>query len=118
MTTKVGAESEYCIISLNENDEASDTKNENMEEETETNSLPPKRYKLVVSDYFEAPVHTFRDGSDPCWNPLHNSDYTTYTQHLYCCDNVYINNDGKLAILAEAANNDIIGFDKVTKKRS
>ena len=58
---KGGDECEVCVISLDENDEASATKNENTKEETETDSPPPKRYELVMSDKFEAPVRTFWD---------------------------------------------------------
>ena len=84
---KFGADSEDCVISLDENDESSATKNENTEEETETDSPPPKRYELFMSDKFEALGHTFVDGSDSCWNALHNKDYTNDAQHFHSHDN-------------------------------
>ena len=115
-TTKVDADGEDCVMSLDENDEASATKNENTEEETETDSPPPKRYELFMLDNFETPGRTFGDGSNTRWTDLHNNYYTNYDQHFYSCDNAYTNNYGDLFILTKVANTNIIGFDEVTKK--
>ena len=41
----VGADVEDCVISLDENNKASATKNENTEEETENDSPTPKIYE-------------------------------------------------------------------------
>ena len=98
-TTKVDADGEDFVMSLDENNEASATKNENTEEETETYSHTPKRYELVISDEFEAPGHTFGYSSYLCWTPIHNNYHTNNTQHFYSRDNSYTKNDVEMVIL-------------------
>ena len=69
-----------------------------------------------MSDNFEAPGRTFGGGYNPRWTALHKNHYTNDAQHFYFRDNTYTKNYDKLVILAKAADTDIVGFDKVTKK--
>ena len=69
-----------------------------------------------MSDEFEFPGRTFGEGPNTRLTCFNKNYYTNEAQHLYSCDNSYTKNDGELVILTRAANTNIIGFDKVTKK--
>ncbi len=57
-----------------------------------------KNFKLVMSDEFNSPGRSFRDGDDPIWTALHKNDYTNDALHFYSKDRVTTTEDGFLKI--------------------
>ena len=41
------------------------------------------KHTLVMSDEFETPHRSFKDGQDPRWTAVHKNDYTNMALHFY-----------------------------------
>lgn len=76
------------------------------------------QFDLVMSDEFNVPGRTFRDGEDPMWTALNKNDFTNDALHYYDHNNIQTNEDGELEILTEAADTKFIAWDDAAMRNT
>eukprot|EP00816_Leptocylindrus_hargravesii_P012977 CAMPEP_0196803252 /NCGR_PEP_ID=MMETSP1362-20130617/2615_1 /TAXON_ID=163516 /ORGANISM="Leptocylindrus danicus, Strain CCMP1856" /LENGTH=621 /DNA_ID=CAMNT_0042174709 /DNA_START=115 /DNA_END=1980 /DNA_ORIENTATION=+ len=93
-----------------------DTPEENRKTTTYVEALDGAEFELVMSDEFNVPGRTFKDGEDPKWTALQKNDYTNAALQFYDNDYIYTDDEGNLIVETAAKDTEIIGFDDVNRE--